>query len=173
MNGQRNIILVGPMGSGKSAVGKQLARALRMPFVDSDLEIERRTGVDIPLIFEKEGEEGFRAREHEIITDLLQRDGIVLSTGGGAILREANRKALREGGTVVYLETSVAQQAVRVRRGENRPLLTGAVDMAAKLGELMKQRAPLYAEVAMITVQTDGKRVRQVVDSILGQLPRG
>ena len=173
MNGQRNIILVGPMGSGKSAVGKQLARALRMPFVDSDLEIERRTGVDIPLIFEKEGEEGFRAREHEIITDLLQRDGIVLSTGGGAILREANRKALREGGTVVYLETSVAQQAVRVRRGENRPLLTGAVDMAAKLGELMKQRTPLYAEVAMITVQTDGKRVRQVVDSILGQLPRG
>jgi shikimate kinase len=154
MNVRRNIILVGPMGSGKSAVGKQLARALRLPFFDSDAEIERRSGVDIPLIFEKEGEAGFRQRER-----------------GGAILLEENRRALREGGTVVYLETSVMQQAQRVRRGERRPLLSGVGDMSARLGALMLQRAPLYAEVAAITVQTDGQRVQQVVERILGQLP--
>lgn len=170
MNERRNIILVGPMGSGKSAVGKQLARALRMPFVDSDAEIERRSGVDIPLIFEKEGESGFRQREREVLADLLLRSGMVLSTGGGAILLEENRRALREGGTVVYLETSVAQQAQRVRRGERRPLLSGVDDVSAKLGALMTQRAPLYADVAAITVQTDGQRVQQVVERILGQL---
>lgn len=170
MNGWRNIILVGPMGSGKSAVGKQLARTLRMPFVDSDVEIERRSGVDIPLIFEMEGETGFRHREREIIAELLQRTGIVLSTGGGAILLEENRRTLREGGTVVYLETSVMQQVQRVRRGERRPMLRGATDLAAKLSELMVQRAPLYAEVAALTVQTDGQRVPQVVNRIIGQL---
>lgn len=171
MNGRRNIILVGPMGSGKSAVGKHLARALRMPFVDSDAEIERRSGVDIPLIFEKEGESGFRQREREAIADLLQRAGIVLATGGGAILLEENRRALQSGGTVIYLETSVAQQLQRVRSGERRPLLSGVADMSGRLAELMVQRAPLYAEVATITVQTDGQRVQHVVARILGQLP--
>jgi len=166
----QNVILVGPMGSGKSAVGKQLARALKLPFVDADVELEQRTGVDIPLIFEKEGEAGFRARERELIAELTGRDGIVLSTGGGAVLLEENRRALRAGGVVVYLETSVAQQLVRVRQGENRPLLTNAPDVGARLAELMSHRAPLYAEVAAFSVRTDGRRVRDVVHEILGHL---
>lgn len=170
--GGRNVILVGPMGSGKSAVGKQLARTLRMPFVDADLELEQRTGVDIPLIFEKEGEAGFRARERELIAELVARDGIVLSTGGGAILLEENRRALRDGGIVVYLDTSVAQQVARVREGENRPLLAGATDIGSRLAELMVHRAPLYAEVANVVVRTDGCRVREVVQDILRQLPQ-
>lgn len=171
MSGSRNVILVGPMGSGKSAVGKQLARALRLPFVDSDIELERRTGADIPLIFEKEGESGFRIRERDLLAELAARSGVVLSTGGGAVLLEANRRVLRESGTVVYLETSVAQQLARVKRGENRPLLTGAADMASRLADLMAHRAPLYAEVASLTVKTDGRRVRDVVSEIVRLLP--
>ena len=172
MHAAENIILVGPMGSGKSAVGKHLARELRVPFVDSDVEIERRTGADIPLIFEKEGEAGFRAREHEVIAELVRREGIVLSTGGGAILLEENRRLLRERGIVVYLETSVAQQVARVRDGENRPLLAGTADMAQRLAELMAHRAPLYHEVATFTICTDGRRVRDVVERILRKLPK-
>ncbi len=171
MDEAANIFLVGPMGSGKTAVGKQLARALGLPFVDSDAEIEQRTGVDIPLIFDKEGEAGFRAREREIIADLVTRRGIVLSTGGGAILLPENREALRSHGTVVYLKTSVAQQARRVRRSANRPLLAGAEDPAVRLAALMSQRAPLYEGVAHLTVSTDGSRVGGVVARILGQLP--
>lgn len=163
----RNVFLVGPMGSGKSAVGKQLARLLRMPFVDSDTEIERRTGVDIPLIFDKEGEPGFRIRERETIADLVTRRGIVLSTGGGAILLPENRALLKAHGTTVYLETSVAQQAVRVRRGERRPLIAGVADPAARLAALMAHRAPLYAEVAAVTVQTDGNQLKDVLRRVV------
>lgn len=172
MDQATNIILVGPMGSGKSAVGRQLARELRRAFVDSDTEIERRTGADIPLIFEKEGEAGFRLREREVIGELAGRAGIVLSTGGGAVLLEENRRLLRDSGVVVYLETSVAQQVARVRDGEHRPLLAGADDMAARLDALLTQRAPLYREVATITVCTDGRRVREVVDEIVRLLPQ-
>ena len=166
----RNVFLVGPMGSGKSAVGKQLARLLRLPFVDSDVEIEQRTGVDIPLIFDKEGEAGFRVRERGVIADLTAREGIVLSTGGGAVLAPENRALLRERGTTVYLETSVAQQASRVRRSDKRPLIAGAADPAARLAELMAHRAPLYAEVAAVTVQTDGSQVKEVVRRIVAGL---
>lgn len=158
------------MGSGKSAVGKQLARALKLPFVDADIELEQRAGVDIPLIFEKEGEAGFRVRERELIAELVGRNGIVLSTGGGVVLLEENRRVLRAGGVVVYLETSVAQQLARVRRGENRPLLANAPDVGARLAELVSHREPLYAEVAAFSVRTDGRRVRDVVQEILGQL---
>lgn len=165
----QNIFLVGPMGSGKTAVGKQLARALRRPFFDSDLEIAQRTGVDIPYIFDKEGEAGFRAREREIIDELTRRPGIVLATGGGAILLPENRAALRERGLVVYLETSVAQQVSRVRRGENRPLLAGATDIAARLEGLTNQRDPLYREVAHWSLPTDGQQVGRVVEQILAR----
>jgi shikimate kinase len=171
MHETRNLILVGPMGSGKSAVGRQLARALRRPFVDCDTELEKLTGVDIPLIFEKEGEAGFRVRERDLITELVGRQGIVLSTGGGAVLLDENRRRLREGGIVIYLETSIEQQLVRVRQGERRPLLAGADDLPGRLAELMARRAPLYAEIATLTVRTDGHRVREVVDQILRRLP--
>jgi shikimate kinase len=159
------------MGSGKTAVGKQLARALQLPFLDSDHEIERRTGVDIPLIFDKEGEAGFRQREREAIAELAARSGIVLSTGGGAILLPENRQVLRARGVVVYLDTSVRQQLQRVRHGENRPLLADARDLAARLEELMQHRAPLYTETAHVTVRTDGNRVQAVVGEILQKLP--
>lgn len=163
----QNIFLVGPMGSGKTAVGKQLARVLHRPFLDSDFEIVQRTGVDIPYIFDKEGEAGFRAREREVIDELTRRSGIVLATGGGAILLPENRTALHTRGMVVYLETSVAQQVSRVRQGENRPLLAGATDMAARLETLMNQRDPLYRETAHWSLRTDGQRVGRVVEQIL------
>lgn len=166
MLGKRNIFLIGPMGSGKTAVAKQLARLLRVPFYDSDTEIERRTGVDIPYIFDKEGEAGFRERERDIIATLTALEPIVLATGGGAIILPENRRTLAERGFVVYLETSIAQQADRVRQGRSRPLLAN-VDSATKLAELMQTRAPLYAEIADFTVSTDHSRVPQVAEQIL------
>jgi shikimate kinase len=162
----RNIFIVGPMGSGKTAVGKHVARTLGMPFLDSDHEIEERTGADIPLIFEREGEAGFRRREREVIADLVQRDGIVLATGGGAVLAEENRRLLREHGWVVYLETSVAQQAERAGRTRHRPLLQGT-DPEKRLAELMQVREPLYREVAHCTITTTRKRVNQVSDRLV------
>jgi shikimate kinase len=166
MLGKPNLFLIGPMGSGKSAVGKVLARELDMAFHDSDAEIERRTGVDIPFIFEKEGEAGFRQREKEAIDALTKLDRVVLATGGGAVLLSENRRALAERGYVVYLQTSVAQQVDRVSHGRNRPLLSNA-DPAAKLGLLMQQRAALYTEIADVTVSTDNRKVRSVAEDIL------
>jgi shikimate kinase len=172
MLGKDRIFLIGPMGSGKSAVGKYLARLLRMQFYDSDTEIERRTGVDIPYIFDKEGEAGFRQRERETIEALSALPRTVLATGGGAILLAENRRVLSERGCVVYLETSVAQQADRVKQGRTRPLLAN-VDTATKLEHLMLERAPLYGGVADIVVSTDGRRVRVVAEEILTQLTTG
>jgi shikimate kinase len=169
MLGKRNIFLIGPMGSGKTAVGKYLARLLDAPFYDSDAEIERRTGVDIPYIFEKEGEAGFRERERETLEVLTTTEPMVLATGGGAVLRPENRVCLSERGFVVYLKTSVTQQTYRVRHARNRPLLNG-VDPAEKLEQLMQERAPLYAEIADVTVSTDGRRVRSVAEEILKAL---
>jgi shikimate kinase len=169
MLAKSNLFLIGPMGSGKSAVGKQLSRLLEIPFYDSDAEIERRTGVDISFIFEKEGETGFRQREHEAIELLTGMDRIVLATGGGAVLLPENRRLLAERGCVVYLKTSVAQQADRVRQARTRPLLSN-VDPAAKLGELMSLREPLYAQIADITVATDNRKVRCVADDVLREL---
>jgi shikimate kinase len=166
---RRSVFLVGPMGSGKTAVGRQLARRLGYRFVDSDAEIEARTGVDIPFIFEKEGEEGFRAREREIIDELSSQTGIVLGTGGGAVLAQENRERLAARGAVVYLETSIAQQVVRTRRGRNRPLLY-TVDPRSSLESLMAVREPLYRSLAEITVATDGRKVAAVADEIADRL---
>lgn len=166
MRGASSIFLIGPMGSGKSAVGRSLARHLGKPFYDSDTEIVRRTGVDIPYIFEKEGEPGFRQREREAIEALAALRGIVLATGGGAVMLPENRRLLAESGYVIYLETSVAQQVERVQHGRHRPLLSN-VDPAVRLEELMTVRDPLYRSIADITVRTDGRRVKSVAEDIV------
>jgi len=166
MISKRNIFLIGPMGSGKTAVGKALARALHLSFVDSDAEIERRTGVDITFIFEKEGEAGFRERERDVIADLTSREDIVLATGGGVVVNEANRRHLAERGCVVYLQTSVAQQLERTRHGKHRPLLV-TEDPRARLEALLIEREPLYREIADITVSTDGRRVQLLADEVV------
>jgi shikimate kinase len=166
MRGAPNIILIGPMGSGKTAVGRSVARHLGMPFYDSDSEIVRRTGVDIPYIFEREGETGFRQRERETIEALVALEGIVLATGGGAVLLAENRRWIAQRGCVIYLETSVAQQAERVRQGRNRPLLSN-VDPTLRLEQLMAVRDPLYRSIADIIVPTDGRRVKAVAGDIV------
>ena len=157
------------MGAGKSAVGRQLARLLHLEFLDSDEEIEARTGVDIPFIFEKEGEAGFRAREAKVIEDLSQKDGIVLATGGGAVMDVQNRNHLGARGFVIYLHTSVDQQLSRTRKGRDRPLLAND-DPRAVLEALMATREPLYREIADLTVETDGRKVRAVANEILERL---
>ena len=166
---KRNVFLIGPMGSGKTAVGRQLARLLDLKFRDSDAEVERRTGVDIPYIFEKEGESGFRSRERDAIETLTAQAGVVLATGGGAVLLPENRRCLSERGRVVYLRTSVRQQVDRTRHGRGRPLLD-TEDPAARLEQLMAVRAPLYEEIADVIVDTDGRRVAAVADDILRRL---
>jgi shikimate kinase len=164
-----NIVLVGPMGSGKSAVGRHLARTLRREFVDSDAEIEQRTGVDIAYIFEKEGESGFRQREREIIAELSARENSVIATGGGAVLDPRNCERLTSNGVVVYLRTTVAQQLERTRNSTTRPLLFDG-DPKTVLNELMTTRAPLYEQTADIIVDTGGRRVGTVVNEITAKL---
>jgi shikimate kinase len=153
------------MGAGKSAVGRQLAKMLHLEFVDSDDEIETRTGVDIPFIFEKEGEEGFRRREAKVIDDLSQLEGIVLATGGGAIADPDTRSRLGARGFVIYLHTSVGQQLDRTNRGRERPLLENG-NKAEVLQQLMAEREPLYREIADLVVETDGRRVQTVAREI-------
>src|SRR5580704_8636347 len=171
MLGARNVFLIGPMGSGKSAVGRHLARLLRHAFHDSDADIEAKTGVDIAFIFEKEGETGFRLREKEAIERLTGLDGVVLATGGGAVIDADNRRVLAARGAVVYLETSIDQQLERTRHGRHRPLLNDT-DPEEKLKELMLRRAALYGEIADLTVSTNGRRVHLVAEAIYHELRR-
>ncbi|OEC40984.1 shikimate kinase [Pseudomonas sp. 1D4] len=157
------------MGAGKSTIGRLLAKELRLPFKDSDKEIEQRTGANIPWIFDVEGEQGFRDREQTMIQELCEADGLVVATGGGAVLRPANREALRSGGRVVYLYTSVEQQIGRTSKDRNRPLLRTA-DPAKVLRDLMAIRDPLYREIADIIIETDERPPRLVVQEILDRL---
>jgi shikimate kinase len=166
MPAKRNIYLVGPMGSGKTAVGKELARDLGLKFLDSDLEIEKRTGVDIPYIFEKEGEAGFRVREAAVIADLCKLAGVVVATGGGAVLNDHSREQLAATGLVIYLRTEVEEQLKRTRRAQHRPLLANG-NRRDTLERLAQVRAPLYAEIADISVDTSGKRVRAVATTLV------
>jgi len=169
MNKPGSLFLTGPMGAGKSTIGRQLAKQLGMPFYDSDHEIESRTGVDIPLIFELEGEAGFRKREAAIIDELTNLPDIVLATGGGAILDPENREHLKSRGRVIYLHATVNQQLRRTRKDRNRPLLQ-TENPRAKLEELLEIRDPLYRETAGLIVETDGMRVRDVVKKIMQHL---
>jgi shikimate kinase len=164
-----SFFLVGPMGAGKSTIGRQLARCLKLKFVDSDREIELRTGVDIPLIFELEGESGFRKRERKVIDELTTKPGMMLATGGGAVIDKLNRQHLAARGRVIYLHTSVEQQLQRTAHDRNRPLLQTA-NPKQKLQELMEVRDPLYREIADWVIETDGCRVRDVVQQIIQKI---
>lgn len=164
-----NLILVGPMGAGKSTIGRLLAKELRLPFKDSDKEIEQRTGANIPWIFDVEGEQGFRDREEAMLAELCELEGMVLATGGGAVLRDANRRTLHAGGRVIYLHTSVEQQIDRTARDRNRPLLRSS-DPGRVLRDLMAIRDPLYREIADVIIETDERPPRLVVQEILQRL---
>ena len=158
------------MGAGKTSVGRQLAKAVNCEFFDSDKEIENRTGVNIPTIFDIEGEAGFRKREQQMIGELTERTDTVLATGGGAILAEENRQWLQQRGTVIYLSASVDQLFKRTRRDRNRPLLE-TDDPKQRIEDLLKIRDPLYRQTADITLDTDGHSVHWVVEQILAKMP--
>jgi shikimate kinase len=164
------IFLVGPMGAGKTTIGSQLARALKYEFVDCDHEIEKRTGAKVALIFEIEGETGFRERETRLIDELTQRPRIVLATGGGAVLAADNRRWLAERGLVVYLKSPVEKLVERVRYDTNRPLLRTA-DPEGTLRAIVAQREPLYQEVADLTIDTGRLSVKQAIKRITSNLP--
>ena len=163
------LYLVGPMGAGKTTIGKLLADELGLEFVDVDREIEARSGVDIPWIFDREGEAGFRVRESAALAELSQLDRVLISTGGGAILSADNRRMMAATGTVIYLHTSVDEQVRRTGRDRKRPLLQND-DPARVLAELMGIREPLYREIADIIVDTDGRGPKTVAQDIAEQL---
>jgi len=164
-----NIFLVGPMGAGKSTVGRQLAKALGRDFFDSDKEIEKRTGVSISWIFEMEGEAGFRAREKKVIDDLTQLKDIVLATGGGAVLSDDNRRALRARGNVVYLSASAEQLFRRTSKDKSRPLLQ-TDDPKKQINALLAERDPLYKTVADIELRTGDQSIQHAVSEVIKQL---
>ncbi|MBL1321684.1 MAG: shikimate kinase AroK [Methylophaga sp.] len=164
-----NIFLVGPMGAGKSTVGRQLAKSLGRDFYDSDKEIEKRTGVSISWIFEMEGEVGFRHREQKVLDDLTSMKDIVLATGGGAILAEENRRHLRSRGQVVYLSASVEQLFRRTAKDKNRPLLQ-TDDPKRQIVELLELRDPLYRDVADIELRTGEQSIQHVVSGLIKKL---
>jgi len=171
MVGKGNIFLIGPMGAGKSTIGRLLAKALHAEFVDSDREIEQRTGVSIPLIFEYEGEAGFRKREAEILAELIRMEGIVLATGGGAILLQENRERLSRGGFVVYLHCSIDRQLERTHKDTHRPLLN-TENPRQRLATLFQMREPLYRSLADSIVDTGHHSSRSVVRQILRDYER-
>ncbi|MEI4269944.1 MAG: shikimate kinase AroK [Candidatus Dasytiphilus stammeri] len=165
---KRNIFLIGPMGAGKSTIGRILAQQLNMEFFDSDQEIERRTGADISWVFDVEGEEGFRIREEKIINEMTEKQAIVLATGGGAVQSRYNRKRLSSRGLVVYLHTTVEEQMVRTQRDRKRPLLqVNSCSPREILQSLATERNPLYEEIADITICTDDKSAKVVVNQII------
>lgn len=166
---KRNIFLVGPMGAGKSTIGRHLADELHLEFFDSDQEIERRTGADIAWIFDLEGEDGFRKREEDVINELTDRQGIVLATGGGSVISKSVRNRLSARGIVVYLQTTIDKQVARTQRDKRRPLLQNE-NPEAVLKELADARNPLYQEVADYVVDTDDQSARAVANQIISKI---
>ncbi len=163
------IFLIGPMGVGKSTIGRHLAEILQKNFLDADQELEKRTGANISLIFEIEGEDGFRKRERDLIAELSAKENLVLATGGGAVLNEENRKRLRGRGYVVYLHADIDTLVKRTHRDRKRPLLQN-VDKRQKLEELMKEREPLYRQEADLVVTTDERPASAVAKEIVEQI---
>jgi shikimate kinase len=155
MNPAPNLFFIGPMGAGKTTVGRQIAELFRMPFLDLDHEIEAHTGATVGLVFELEGEPGFRRRESALLAELAARNGVVLATGGGAVLDADNRRILRERGFVIWLDAAIDAQLARLERDRQRPLLR-APDRRARLENLAAERNPLYAEIADLHLRSCG-----------------
>lgn len=166
----RNIILIGPMGSGKSTIGNIIAKRLNREFQDSDHHIESRTGVDIARIFDIEGEEGFRDRETHALEELLSENNRVIATGGGSVLRDENQKMLKQQGYIIFLDTSLNQQMQRLRRDKKRPLLQ-TDNPRKRLESLSSERRPIYLDLADLVVQTDKRVARRLAGDIINQLP--
>ncbi len=167
---KRNIFLIGPMGAGKSTIGREIAERLHLEFFDSDHEIERRTGADIAWIFDLEGEEGFRKREETVIEDLSEKQGIVLATGGGSVISTNVRNRLSARGIVVYLETTIDKQVARTQRDRRRPLLQTADEPRTVLENLAVKRNPLYEGIADVIVKTDDQSAKVVAHKIIEKL---
>ena len=172
MPAPQNIFLIGPMGAGKTTIGRQLAQNLACEFIDSDRDLEQRTGVDLPTIFEFEGVQGFREREATVIDELTQKPGIVLATGGGSVIRKENRRHLSARGFVVYLDTPVALQLQRTAHDKNRPLIQ-TEDPEARLKALFEQRDPLYREIADLVVDTKHSSIRQIIQQVRQSIKPG
>ena len=163
----KNIVLVGPMGSGKTTVGRRLAHELNKDFFDTDHEIIEKTGVNIDHIFDIEGEEGFRERESKILENLCQMSNIILATGGGIVILPKNRKILKNTGLVVYLSSSVDQLLRRTAKSKTRPLLENSADRKKTITELVEVRDVYYREVASFIVDTTGKKLQEVINLII------
>lgn len=169
MNPSPNLFLIGPMGAGKSSIGRRLAEHFGMPCIDLDAEVEQRTGASVATIFEIEGEAGFRRRESAALTELAARDGIVLATGGGTVLEPANRTVLRDHGFVLWLETGVEQQLLRLARDRKRPLLDTS-DRPARLQQLARERDPIYRALADLAVASVGESCQHAAARITALL---
>ena len=165
-----NIILVGPMGSGKTSIGRKLSVSLSLDFFDSDHEIIEKTGVSIDHIFDVEGEKGFRARESEAIKNLCNMTNVIIATGGGSVLLEENRKLMMQAGLVVYLSSSVDQILRRTAKSKSRPLLEKSTNRRKTITDIVQARDPLYKEVAKLVINTNGKKLNEVIDEIIKAL---
>ncbi|CAL4325517.1 Shikimate kinase 1 [Buchnera aphidicola (Neophyllaphis podocarpi)] len=172
MADKRNIFLIGPMGAGKSTIGRQLSQQLNMEFYDSDQEIEKRTGADISWVFDLEGESGFRAREERIINELTKLNGIILATGGGSVISKLTRNRLSSRGLVIYLCTTIEKQLHRTQRDKKRPLLQVNVPAIDVLRSLSSERDPLYKEIADFTFRTDEHSAKIVAIKIINLLEK-